>query len=291
MKGAAVRQLQTDLVKLGFMTQSQMDTGPGTFGPRTLKALKDFQSAKGLSADGIYGPRTREALQRAMSGGGTQGTQGKDGFDDKGGPSTRPSTPPPADRPKPGGLLGRAYADNSQKAANAKLSTGGRYAAELRSIANLSPQKRRQIDEIARKADLPPALVAGIWYREASFRDGVYLHNGDPLGTPTTHVPKGIFFRKDQFVEAAVHALREKRSTQKELNLHYNSTDLGAMATYAEAYNGYGYRNKGVTSPYSFAGTDQYRGGMYVADGKYSASTYDRRLGIVAIAKEYMRHG
>jgi len=36
--------------------------------------------------------------------------------------------------------------------------------------------------------------------------------------------------------------------SQKALNLHYGSTDLGAMATYAEAYNGYGYRNHGGTA-------------------------------------------
>lgn len=289
MSGQAVRQLQSDLVRLGFMTQSQMNTGPGTFGARTEAALKAFQSAQHLTADGIYGPRTREALQRALSGpGSTGGSPGKDGFDP--GTTPTPTTPtPPSQRPSPSGQLGRAYADNSQKAAQAQINNDSRYAAELRSIANMSPEKRRQIDEIARRADLPPALVAGIWYREASLRDGVYLHNGDPLGSPTTHVPRGIFFRRDQFVEAAVDALRSKRSTQQALNLHYNSTDLGAMATYAEAYNGYGYRNHGVTSPYAFAGTNQYHGGMYVADGQFSATTYDRRLGVVAVAQEYMR--
>lgn len=300
MSGASVRQLQTDLVKLGFMTQRDMKTGPGSFGPRTEKALKAFQSAHHLEVDGVYGPQTRKALQGALSGG-TQGTGG-DGFDPGSGtstpskpptkptppPSTGPTTPPSTERPHPTGQLGKVYADNSKKAAEAK--SDPRYASELKAIANMSPAKRKQIDEIARKADLPPALVAGIWYREASLQNGVYLHNGDPLGKPTTHVPKGIFFRKDQFVEAAVDALKEKASTQKALNLHYNSTDLGAMATYAEAYNGYGYRNHGGTSPYAFAGTNQYHGGLYVADGQYSPSTFDRRPGIVAIAQEYMKH-
>ncbi len=306
MTGTAVKQLQSDLVKLGYMTQRQMNTGPGHFGPRTVEALKAFQSAHHLTADGIYGPRTGEALQRALSGAGTHGTggaHGSDGYEgspqgNKPGTSSTPSSTPshtptttpatPSSRPHPSGQLGKVYADNSKKAAEAKIDP--RYASELKAISNMSPEKRRQIDEIARKADLPPALVAGIWYREASLRGGVYLHNGDPLGKPTTHVPKGIFFRKDQFVEAAVDALKEKRSTQQALNLHYNSTDLGAMATYAEAYNGYGYRNHGVSSPYAFAGTNQYHGGLYVADGKFSSSTFDRRPGIVAIAQEYMRH-
>jgi lysozyme family protein len=295
--GASVRQLQSDLVKLGFMTQRDMNTGPGRFGPRTEKALKAFQSAQHLATDSIYGPQTRKALQRALDSSGTQGTGGDHFEPGSGGASTpskpstppsTPTTPPSTERPHPTGQLGKVYADNSQKAAEAKIDP--RYASELKAIANMSPAKRAQIDEIARKADLPPALVAGIWYREASLQSGVYLHNGDPLGTPTTHVPKGVFFRKDQFVEAAVDALKEKASTQKALNLHYNSTDLGAMATYSEAYNGYGYRNHGGTSPYAFAGTNQYQGGLYVKDGQYSPTTFDRRPGIVAIAQEYMKH-
>jgi lysozyme family protein len=282
MDGASVRLLQTDLVKLGFMTQRQMDTGPGHFGPNTEKALKAFQSAHNLEADGVYGPRTREALKSALSGTSTPSKPTTK-------PSTKPTTSPSSTRPHPTGQLGRVYADNSKKAAHAKIDP--RYVSELKGISKMSPAKRRQIDGIAHKADLPPALVAGIWYREASLASGVYLHNGDPLGKPTTHVPKGKFFRKDQFVEAAVDALKEKRSTQRALELHYSSTDLGAMATYAEAYNGYGYRTyHHSTSPYAFAGTNQYHGGMYVADGKYSSTTFDRRPGIVAIAQEYMKH-
>ncbi|RYZ44681.1 MAG: hypothetical protein EOO72_05650, partial [Myxococcaceae bacterium] len=190
---------------------------------------------------------------------------------------------------KPTGKLGTAYADNTKKAANAQLSTDPRYAADLKAIANLSPEKRRLIDEVARKADLPPALVAGIWYREASLKDGVYLHNGQELGKTTTIVPKGVFFRKDQFVDAAVDALRKHSKDQKALGLNYNSTDMGAIASYAEAYNGFGYRNKGVTTPYAFAGTDQYKGGMYVKDGDFKANVYDKRLGVMAVALEYMK--
>src|SRR4051794_37850593 len=83
MTGVSVRLLQTDLVKLGFMTQRQMDTGPGHFGPRTEKALKAFQSAHSLEVDGVYGPSTREALKSALSGTSTPSK-----------PTTKPSTKP-----------------------------------------------------------------------------------------------------------------------------------------------------------------------------------------------------
>ncbi|RKH88982.1 hypothetical protein D7Y21_12650 [Corallococcus sp. AB045] len=61
--GMGVRQLQTALVKLGHMTQAQMNTGPGTFGAQTEGSLKKFQKAHGVDAIGVYGPKTRAAFK------------------------------------------------------------------------------------------------------------------------------------------------------------------------------------------------------------------------------------
>lgn len=63
-QGAAVKQLQRALVKARVMTQAQMDTGPGVFGPQTQAALKKFQRAHGVEAIGVYGPKTRAAFVR-----------------------------------------------------------------------------------------------------------------------------------------------------------------------------------------------------------------------------------
>lgn len=61
--GSTVRALQDNLVRLGYMTRDQVNTGPGVFGPRTDSALRSFQSANGLSNDGIFGPDTFRAMR------------------------------------------------------------------------------------------------------------------------------------------------------------------------------------------------------------------------------------
>lgn len=65
--GATVRALQDDLVRLGYMTRAQVNTGPGVFGPRTDAALRRFQSAHGLTSDGTFGPDTFRSIQNART--------------------------------------------------------------------------------------------------------------------------------------------------------------------------------------------------------------------------------
>jgi predicted chitinase len=90
-QGAAVKQLQAALVKAGNLTQKEMNTGPGVFGPRTEAALKEFQQAHGVPATGYYGPKTRAAFEKLGAKVGGSGGGGK-----VGGPGpVRPADPGP----------------------------------------------------------------------------------------------------------------------------------------------------------------------------------------------------
>lgn len=55
MRGSDVRKLQRKLIALGYMPAGSDD---GAYGYQTYNAVKDFQRANGLEADGVAGPAT-----------------------------------------------------------------------------------------------------------------------------------------------------------------------------------------------------------------------------------------
>lgn len=67
LRGDDVADLQARLARLGF----DCGRGDGIFGPKTLRALSDFQSNCGLRVDGICGSVTIKALLRVSAHTGT----------------------------------------------------------------------------------------------------------------------------------------------------------------------------------------------------------------------------
>src|SRR5206468_1512344 len=88
-------------------------------------------------------------------------------------------------------------------------------------------------EKIAHQANVPPELIAALHWREADGQFDRYLHQGDKLGQKAKNEPTDIpLFRKDQFDEAAVHAINRFSQTKTALGLTENSNDMAAMATY-----------------------------------------------------------
>lgn len=68
--GANVATLQRYLVENGYMTQAQMNTGAGTYGPQTTAAVAKWQKDMGVNTagnDGYFGPATKSKIGSSSS--------------------------------------------------------------------------------------------------------------------------------------------------------------------------------------------------------------------------------
>lgn len=196
------------------------------------------------------------------------------------GVAAAPPPTPEAAPPLTDAALRSYYTRNQGLTGKMSFQSGGALEGELAFFAQQWAAHRARYARVGAKTNLPAELVAAIHYREGSCDFSTYLHNGDPLGRPTVHVPAGILF--SDWESAAIHALGMKKANQLDLGLTQGSTASASIATYAESYNGFGYANRGAVSAYVYAGTDQYKGGMYVADGVWSKSAKDGRPGVLA---------
>jgi peptidoglycan hydrolase-like protein with peptidoglycan-binding domain/lysozyme family protein len=180
---------------------------------------------------------------------------------------------------------GSYYADNRQRIEGMSPELEDR-GGSVDHVLEEWAENQERYEAVAEEMDLPAELVAALHYRESGNDFSRYLHNGDPLGQKTTRVPKGIG-PFHTWEESANDALGEsyKKGIQESLGLTADSTDLAAIATYAELYNGTGYSQRGLASPYAFAGTSAQDKGMYVEDSKFDANVEDQRLGVVSIVQ------
>lgn len=183
----------------------------------------------------------------------------------------------------------KLYDTNEHRINNAHLKLSKSQQGDMKAFEANYAKHKADYEKVAKTSDLPPELIAALHFREASGNFHEYLAQGDPLGKKAVHIPRDEPVRPDTMAgwdAAASDALGDKKGLQHKLELHQNSTDMAAMATYAENYNGLGYANRGKPSPYVFAGTDQYTSGKYVADGRYSATTKDSQLGVMAMVQD-----
>lgn len=167
------------------------------------------------------------------------------------------------------------------------VANGLRWAA-----ARVQPYKKASFDSVARRlltgkprylavsADtgVPWYVIAVIHEREASQSWSANIAQGDPWNRISVHVPKGRgpfpSWEKaayDALVKCAPYAGLWKDWSQ------------GGTLALLEQYNGLGYFNKGLPSPYIWAGTDQYAKGKYVADGVFDPNYVDQQLGCAGL--------
>lgn len=158
----------------------------------------------------------------------------------------------------------------------------------------VNPARKPTFDNVAKKilanksryqavekaTGVPWWFVGVVHYRESSLNWSRGLAQGDPWNVKSTRVPKGRG-PFHSWEEAAVDAL-VKCPPYAAKNTDWSPGGALAML---EKYNGLGYANKGLPSPYVWAGTNQYSKGKYVADHVFDPNYVDRQLGCAGILK------
>lgn len=129
---------------------------------------------------------------------------------------------------------------------------------------------------------IPWWFVAGIHLLESSFNFTRHLHNGDGLDARTHRVPAGRPVAGNPpftWEESARDALTgEGLADKADWSL--------ARALYRwEAYNGFGYRPRGVPTPYLWSMSNIYSKGKYVGDGTFDETAVSKQVGAAVLLK------
>jgi len=161
---------------------------------------------------------------------------------------------------------------------------------ELQRLSDKIKQHGILYHEVELKTGIPWQMVAVIHVREAGEQDvgrwQCVLHNGEKIvgtGRVTRLVPAGRGPFKD-WVEAAVDALQIQGFHK------YTDWSVARVLWALEPFNGYGYRNKGLRSPYLWASTNHQQLGKYVRDGVFDPHVMDSQIGCAALLK-YLEFG
>lgn len=135
---------------------------------------------------------------------------------------------------------------------------------------------------------IPWYFIAALHNLETSLRFDRHFHNGDPLTARTVRVPAGkpaTGTPPFTFEASAMDALTEKGFHQKP------AWPLAKMLFRMERYNGFGYRNKGIHTPYLWSFSNQYTRGKFVADGEFSFTAISAQGGGATLLKRMEERG
>ncbi len=141
---------------------------------------------------------------------------------------------------------------------------------------------RSRYEEVVVNMAVPWYFVGLLHAMEAGFNFNRHLHNGDPLTARTVRVPAGHPVAGTPpfaWLVSARDAVRLKRLD--------TITDWGVprMLYLLESFNGFGYRQFMLPSPYLWSFSNLYDRGKYVADRQYDPGAVSQQCGAAVILK------
>jgi lysozyme family protein len=143
-------------------------------------------------------------------------------------------------------------------------------------------RNRPRYEAVAARTGVPWYFIGILHYMECGCNFSTHLHNGDPLTARTVHVPRG--YPKNglppfHWEESAEDALRLKKMES------WTDWSVPGMLFKMELYNGFGYRPRGINSPYLWSFSNQYTKGKYTADGFYDPNAVSKQIGAAVLLR------
>jgi lysozyme family protein/peptidoglycan hydrolase-like protein with peptidoglycan-binding domain len=160
--------------------------------------------------------------------------------------------------------------------------------ASVDAIVDRLKRNRARYQAAGERAGVPWYVVGIIHNLESSGNFATHLHNGDPLSARTVHVPAGRPARGNPpftWEESAADALALQKLNE------WKDWSVPGMLYVFERYNGLGYRNRGVPSPYLWSFSSHYERGKFVADGRYSATAVSEQCGAAVVLRRLVERG
>jgi lysozyme family protein len=156
-----------------------------------------------------------------------------------------------------------------------------RYPEVDRSLQIILAGKERY-EAVSAKTKVPWYFIGIVHNLECGSKFTTHLHNGDPLRARTVQVPKGR--PKDgeapfTWEVSAIDAL-----TLKSLD-KWTDWSISGLLFQLERYNGFGYRVKGINTPYLWSFSNHYISGKYTADGIYNENAVSKQCGAAVLLR------
>lgn len=162
------------------------------------------------------------------------------------------------------------------------------FASNVEFYVSRLIKHRLVYQQLGQSLGIPWVFIGVIHGMECGFNFGTHLHNGDPLSRRTVRVPKGRPASGQPpfaWLDSARDAL-----VMKKLD-HVGDWNLPRILFLLEAYNGFGYRPRGVPTPYLWSFSNQYERGKYVADGVFDPQAVSKQCGAAVMLRVLQERG
>jgi lysozyme family protein len=150
---------------------------------------------------------------------------------------------------------------------------------------------RDRYEAVGAPSGIPWYFIGCIHALEGGFDFNTHMFNGDPLTGRTVHVPRGqpeappANGERYTWEESATAAMRLKDFHRE------RDWSLPRLLHRWEGYNGFGYRSRGVPTPYLWSFSTLYDKGRFVADHQFDPDARSRQAGAATMVKRLVAEG